>query len=194
MHFVVVYNNNNRMSQVLPFGNNHVTCTVTITDPQTILVEGKITNPSSYKSMEVMAPHPIDRRTSYHGSGLPFPCPPVALENTPNRAFPKEDGRFSAVFAYPNSYYTFDGFTKVKPSIFFTLIPKQGTDADAVYVRFELPEDPALFLRTLTHRPGRQEGPAFYDKKDTLMDPIPRSAEHVMRTIKQYKAAHDIAI
>lgn len=181
------------MSQ-LRFANDHVTCTVTIQDPQTLLVEGKITNPSSFQHMEVMAPHPIDRRTSYHGSGLPFPCPPFALENTPNRVTPGTDGKFVATFSYPNSYYTWDGFTKIKPSIFFTMVPTKGGEEAAVYVRFELPEDPTLFLRTLTHRPGRAEGPAFYAKKDTLLDPIPRTAEHVMRTLKQYKASHDIAI
>lgn len=178
----------------LHFANDHVACSVTLQNESTILIEGKITSPSSYRSMEVMAPHPIDRRTSYHGSGLPFPCPPVALENTPNRVTPKGDGSFVATFQYPNSYYTFDGFTKIKPSIFFVLVPKEGGEEGTVYLRFELPENPALFLRTLTHRQGRAQGPAFYSQKDQLLDPIPRSAEHVMRAIKQFKASHDIAI
>lgn len=175
----------------LQFSNDHVSFVVNIVDATQIHLQGEIANPERYEEMEIMAPHSIDRRTSYSGSGLPFPCPPMALENTPNRAFATSDGKFVATFSYPNSYYTFDAKTKVKPSIFFVLSQKGGRAP--VYLRFELPEDPVLFLRTLTHRPGRT-GPAFYSDKDTLLDPIPRSAEHVMRSFIELKATRDKAV
>lgn len=176
----------------ITFANDHVTCVVRLIRNDAIQIEGEIKDASSYVETEVLAPHPIDRRTSYHGSGLPFPCPGMALENTPNRTVPDTNGKFQAVFSYPNSYYTHDGRTKVKPSIFFRLLKQKRQEP--VIIRFELPEHTELLMRTLTHRVGRANGPWFYGAKDFLLDPLPRSAEHVMRTLKQYKGSHDIAV
>jgi hypothetical protein len=158
-----------------------------------LAVNGHVKEPMRFDAMEVLAPHPIDRRASYSGSGLPFPCPTIALTNTPNRTSAAPDGRFMATFSYPNSYYSYDGKTKIKPSIFFALKPKGQNPEDTVFIRFELPEHPALFFRTLTHRPGRT-GPGFYGDKDSMLDPIPRSAEQVMRSFIEYKAKFDKAI
>lgn len=179
------------MPGALNFSNEHVTCTVTFLDEDKIQVSGRIASPGEYESMEVLAPCPIDRRTAYHGSGLPFPCPSFALENTPNHTAPDKEGRFQAVFEYPNSYYTYDGKTRVPPSLFVILKP--AAPAEPVYVRFELPDRPTLPLRTLTHRAGRAAGPAFYSSKDGILDPIPESAEQVMRTMKEYKEKRDMA-
>ena len=175
----------------LRFTNENVSCLVNVMSEKEIVIQGRVANASAFRTMELVAANPIDRRTSYHGSGLPFPCPQFALENTPNRAFAEDDGTFFATFAYPNSYYTIDGTTKIKPSIFFVLTPKDN--APATYIRFELPEDPTLFLRTLTHRVGRTD-PQFYAAKDSELDPIPSSAENVMRAFKEFKAARDKAV
>jgi hypothetical protein len=175
----------------LQFANDHVACVVRPQPDGTLQVDGEVKGASSYVAMEVLAPHPIDRRTGYHGSGLPFPCPGFALENTPNYVLADRNGRFRATFSFPNSYYTQDARTKVGPSIFFRLW--RTPESEPVVVRFELPEPPELFVRTLTHRPSRAFGPAFYSDKDTILDPIPGSAEHVMRALKEYKAAHDRA-
>lgn len=177
----------------ISFNNEHVSCIVDVIGDQKIIVQGKVTNANRYRKMEVLAPHPIDRRTSYHGSGLPFPCPKIALDGTPNTVTPDKEGNFFATFAYPNSYYTVDGTTKVKPSIFVALTPNNPS-IETIYIRFELPEDPTLFLRTLTYRPGHGNGPIFYAAKDTLLDPLPRSAEHVMRSIKELKETADKAV
>lgn len=181
----------------LTLSNDHVECVVQVLEEDTKLrIRGRVMRPEEFKEMIIMAPSPIDRRTSYSGSGLPFPCPSVALDNTPNRAAIGYDGEFDTTFVYPNSYYTVDATTKVPPSIFFVLVPQ--SEGETLYIRFELPENPTLFLRTLTHRPNRRQpastGTAFYANKEHLMDPIPSSAEKVMRMIKQLKSEKDIAV
>jgi hypothetical protein len=163
---------------------------VNVTEDMTLHVQGRVSNPSSFLRMELFAASPIDRMTSYAGSGLPFPCPGYAFDHTPNYVEIASEGAFHATFSYPNSYYTEDHLEKVKPSIFLKLTTR-GNEAP-ITVRYELPEVSPLPLRSLTHRPGRAAGPAFYAAKEELMG-IPPSAEATMRVFKRFKEEYDIA-
>jgi len=170
-----------------PFKNDHVECTILMHGPH-VKVSGQVRNPSEFKEMVIIAATPVDRMTSYSGSGLPWPCPNIAFDNTPNKATINQTGAFDVTFDYPNSYYSNDMLQRVGPSVFFILQRSMG---DPAFVRIPLQETHAdiLPLRTLTHRPGRT-GPEFYAKKDALP---PMTAEQVMLTIKEYKAKYDIA-
>jgi hypothetical protein len=167
--------------------NDHLSCVVTITGDK-VRASGSITVPSAFTRMIIVAPNAIDRRMSYSGSGLPFPCPNMAFDNTPNKVIVDSSGAFDVSFAYPNSYYTNDAFRKVEPSIFFIL--QQGAGVDPVFVRVSL-ED-VIPLRSLTHRPERAaDKVAFYGAKESLI--VPQTAEGVMRTLKTYKSKYGIA-
>lgn len=166
------------------FKNEHVDCVVEVSG-HFLKISGAVNVPSQFTTMTMMAANPVDRMTSYSGSGLPFPCPDIAFENTPNTLEIDRNGSFSTVFTYPNSYYTNDQMQRVPPSIFF-ILGRNG--ADPVIVRFAL--DDVLPLRTLTHRPGRT-GPEFYAKKEDLI--APQTAEGVMRALKACKYKYDIA-
>lgn len=169
----------------MEFKNEHVACSVQ-PEGHLLHITGNVLNPSLYSRINLCAANPIDRMTSYSGSGMPFPCPNIAFDNSPNTYEIDTTGAFSTTFVYPNSYYTNDAMEKVPPSIFFILYKNNGEDN--VYVRFGL-EDP-LPVRTLTHRAGRV-GPEFYTLKDELI--APQTAEGVMRSLKALKYKYALA-
>lgn len=165
--------------------NNFLSCDVIIKGTE-VRLTGMVYNPSAYQQMIVIAPNPMNRITSYSGSGLPYPCPNMAFENTPNKEAVPKTGAFDVKFFYPNSYYLDNNMEKVPPSIFFIL--HRPSVAEPESIRIELEDN--CVLRTLTHRPQRN-GPQFYASKDTLI--VPQTAEGVMRTLKEYKVKYSLA-
>ena len=108
-----------------PTNNEYVSCTITEIEDNKINVRGFIKSPGNYHKMIIMAPNPIDTITSFSGKGLPFPCEMIAFENTPNFETIQLNGKFNVDFLYPNSYYTPDGYTKIKSPIVFSLDNKK---------------------------------------------------------------------
>lgn len=174
------------MSYVLD--NNHILLTVHVQENGQMHLKGKVRHPGKYNEMFVMAANPIDRMTNYSGSGLPFPCPSIAFENTPNYLKVAKDGIIECTFLYPNSYYTLETQLKVIPSIFVSL--KQN-EKDAEYYQIKL-EDTLPLKTTTTYRPAFKSGPEFYAKKETIMG-IPPSQEWILRNIGDYKATYELA-
>ena len=153
------------------FKNDYVILQVEEQD-QTLTLTGVIENPGDFKQMEVFAANPIDRMMNYSGSGLPFPTPSIAFENTPNVYQVDPKGTIQTQFQTPNAYYTQDKQTLVQPSLFIKLVPKN--DQEPIFVRFQL--ENKLPLKTLYHRdrtqnayPGRTEGPMFYQRKADVL-------------------------
>jgi hypothetical protein len=154
---------------------------------QSVHIVGSVTNFGDYSSVTVMAANPIDRMTTYTGSGLPFPCQDMAFEGTPNIVELKQ-AAFNIVFKYPNSYYTYDNWTKVPPSIFVVLKPVDPSKPTLIH-RHSIPDQ--LPLRTLNRRPGHYKGPGFLARKEYL---VPMGgAEDVMRAMAMAKPRYDIA-
>ena len=61
---------------------------------------------------------PADRMTTFAGSGLPFPNPEQAFENTPNKGTVRaENGRFTIGLRFPNSFYVNLGKTLLPPHV-----------------------------------------------------------------------------
>ena len=171
------------------FQNEHVSCVVTFLPNRMLAISGTVDDAKRYERMYLIAAHPIQQMTSYSGSGLPWSCPNMAMDNTPNFFEIPPSGNFTVNFSFPNSYYMNDGIQRVLPSLFVVLTPKNG---EPISVQFQLPEDDPLPLRTLTHREGRASGSDFYNAKDTLLG-VPSSAEKTMRAYKDYKIAYDKA-
>lgn len=109
---------------------------------------GELRKPGPAK---LFAACPIQRRSSYLGSAMPYANRDQAFENTPN-VFDIEGSIFTTTFTYPNSYYLPDGCSKVPPSLFVAF-------PDGEVVQMILP-DP-YELRTMTHRPETRD-PSFY--------------------------------
>lgn len=146
------------------FSNSYVTLQVTDQDDQ-LTIHGKVVNPSDYKFIELSAPNPIDRMTNYSGSGLPFPNPTIAFENTPNYYIVPPSGEVHTVFSRPNSYYGQETQKKIKPSLFVTLYP--NNNLEPIFVHFEM--DDVLPLKTVYYREDRTD-PEFYERKADIFD------------------------
>ena len=172
------------------FDNEYVQCAAVIIDDNgTLQLTGHIKQMGMAHDVIVSAPNPIDRMTTFTGSGLPFPCAQIAFENTPNMAqITNPTGEFNLKFLYPNGYYTTDAFTKIEPSIFVTLYWKDETKEKTVV---RLPLVDGLPLRTLNYRPGHNKGPLYYAVKSDIIGI--RGAEATMYALAQAKVKYDIA-
>ena len=162
-----------------PTNNEYVSCIITEIEDNKINVKGYIKNPGNYHKMIIMAPNPIDTITSFSGKGLPFPCEMIAFENTPNFETIQSNGEFNVVFLYPNSYYTPDGYTKIKSPIVFSLDNKK--------IIIELNDK--CPLKTLRDR--KRGDPNFYGTREFIL-PI-GTAEEVMNYYSYAKLNYNIA-
>ena len=153
-------------------------------DNSALKINGSIKNHTMYKDIIIIAPNPINRMSSYSGSGLPYPNYEIAFENTPNIHKIEASGIFDISFKYPNSFYMPDGINKIKPSIYFIFTT---IDDKSFRLQYELRDiNP---LRTLINRNSRKN-PEFYGAKDRIL-PI-ATAEKVMLAYSRAKIEHDI--
>lgn len=157
--------------------NSQVSLTV-VEENDKLTIEGKIINPKAYQVMELFAANPIDRMMNYAGSGLPFPCPFIAFENTPNKLQISASGEIKTTFKKPNSYYTEDTQKRVPPSLFVKLVETN----QPIYIQFAL--DDNLPLRTMYYRPERT-GPDFYQRKADVLGV--QSQEKIIRQLEEVK-------
>lgn len=162
-----------------PTDNEYVSCIITEIENNKINVRGFIKSPGNYHKMIIMAPNPIDTITSFSGKGLPFPCEMIAFENTPNFETIQSNGKFNVDFLYPNSYYTPDGYTKIKSPIVFSLDNKK--------IIIELNDK--CPLKTLRDR--KRGDPNFYGTREFIL-PI-GTAEEVINYYSYAKLNYNIA-
>lgn len=169
----------------MEFENKLVKCNVIIDKMcQYIDISGIIYNKEQYKNVLLIAANPIDKRASYSGTGLPFPCADIAFQNTKNMYVVNNSGTFTTKFTYPNSYYSANK-KKIISSIFFIF---EHNDGKEEMIRFELKD--MYELRTLINRESRT-GPNFYDDKHHIL-PI-ATAEEIMIEYAKLKITHKLA-
>ena len=142
--------------------SNNVTLKI-IEDPNlnVLHITGTVNNSLSYTKMVMFAANPIDRLTTYSGSGLPFPNNQIAFENSPNYYEIPSLGEINDTFFKPNSYYSYS-LERVPPTIFVKLTKNQN---DSI-VQFKL-VDP-LPLKTLFYRNATFD-PSFYQKRSEVI-------------------------
>jgi|694.fasta_scaffold08962_10 hypothetical protein len=161
------------------FDSEYANINITNINNKQLKINGFIKNPNNYTNMAVIAPNPMDKITSYSGKGLPFPCETIAFENTPNFFIIPNTGIIDTVFTYPNSYYTPDGYTKIKSPVIIKL--------DSIKIIIELKDN--CPLKTLRDRV--RGNPNFYGLKELIL-PI-GTAENVMRDYSTAKVLYNIA-
>jgi hypothetical protein len=166
--------------------NNDVNLSV-VHDNGKLRLNGAVSNPNKYNNMYVIAANPIDRMINYSGSGLPFPCPTIAFENTPNYYTIGKNGVIKCLFEIPNSYYNMETQEKIVPTIFVAL---KKNDDDIKFYQVKL-NDTLPLKTSVTYRKGFEEGVDFYAKKD-LLD-IPKNQEDLLRNIGSYKINRSLA-
>lgn len=170
----------------MEFKNDLVMCKVEFLNKCSgIRIIGTIPNRDIYKNAMLIAANPIDKMSSYSGTGLPYPCADIAFDGSKNNHEINASGNFNTEFSYPNSYYTVANKMKVVSSIFFVL---EKMDGNKEFVRFELKD--MYPLRTLVNRESRN-GPEFYSNKYDIL-PV-ETAEAIMKEYAKIKVSHKIA-
>ena len=82
------------------------------------IVKGSVRSNISNPTVMFWAANPPTYLQSYSGSGLPFPNPDIAYENTPNRGAVKANGsKFEFRIRFPNAYYVGLGSQYVEPCV-----------------------------------------------------------------------------
>ena len=148
--------------------------TLTYGSDGNIDVSGYIRKGSRSGKLLYWAPSPVDYRSSYTGSGLPFPSTEQAFENTPNRGVVDYNKRiFKFKVQNPNAYYKSLGSEYVKPHIAFKLV--NNNHIFNIVLNNEIP------FRSLTHPiiNNTRINPNFYDGRDNL--PV-RTQEDIIRS------------
>lgn len=158
--------------------DNYITC-VFESNGLNLTIKGTLHNPGVYKNKIIKAPNPVDMRTSFSGSALPFPNEEIAFENTKNHSIIDNTGVIDITFKYPNSYYLPCGLKKIKSPIFFIL--------DDNKIMYEL--DDICPLKTLRQRVN--SNPSFYAIKEILL-PV-ATAENNMNNYASAKIKYNIA-
>tara|TARA_X000000950_G_C13919934_1_gene662875 strand:+ start:9771 stop:10352 length:582 start_codon:yes stop_codon:yes gene_type:complete len=118
-------------------------------DDQRIHLRGIIFNVNEPCMLEWWAANSADHRTSYTGSGLPFPNPQVAYENTPNigavRLTPsvvkgENNAKFDFVlYSIPNAYYVGNGSIYLSPRVNIRLTFGKKTNQYEVVINTGIP-------------------------------------------------------
>ena len=145
-------------------------------------VKGQVTSKTSNPTIVFWAANPPTYNNSFTGSGLPYPDPKSAYENSVNKgAVVAKNGEFEFKIHYPNSYYTGLGTVLVHPHVNFKVC--EPGSRDKVY-RINLGE--SIPFRTLTY-PQQRKSPAFYERNSAL--PV-LSQEQILRNSAYPKRNH----
>lgn len=120
-------------------------------DSDIFQIDGRFPNLTGI-GINYWAANPVERRYSYSGSGLPYPNPESAYEETPNRGKLQLDdaGGFSIKLMHPSGYYIRQGKILVKPHVNF-----QIDGNDRIYTVNIADNMPYRSLKNLPNRPNR---------------------------------------
>ena len=104
----------------------------------TYTVSGKI-HANDGTKLIYWAPNPPNHGLSYSGSGLPFPNPQVAYENTPNLGSTiVKNGSYQFKLYFPNSFYTKLGTILNEPRVHIKLCGQQSK-IDTILLNNQIP-------------------------------------------------------
>jgi hypothetical protein len=140
------------------------------------VVKGRLQKGGKQKIVYYAA-NPATYNGSFTGSGLPFPNPEVAFENTPNNGtvYTSANGEFEFRVFYPNSYYVGLGTIYVSPHVFIKTCDSE--DVHSIYLGDGIP------FRMLTYPSppftAPRRCPMFYAEGGRQMPP--RSQEQILR-------------
>ena len=118
------------------------------------------------------AASPPDRMTTFAGSGLPFPNPEMAFENTPNKgAVRAVGGAFQISVQFPNSFYVNMGKTLLPPHVLVKFCDPRS-EVKAIVIGDPIPN------RSLTSLPGNYTRSSFEPRQWNEKD-LARFSSHI---------------
>jgi len=141
-----------------------------------IVITGKLKVNLNEAKVVYWAANPPDYNVSFSGSGLPFPSPEFAFENTKNiGSVVAKNGVFKIKLYYPNAYYVGLGSLYVPPHVHIKICEEGYNKFFSIKIGAGVP------YRTLTHPAppsvNFRVDPLFY-KNDRL---TVRSQEQILR-------------
>jgi hypothetical protein len=160
------------------FNDEYINITVELLQ-NNLKIMGTLLNASNFNKRVLIAPSSHNNLMSYSGSFLPFPNEDIALENTKNIFIIQPDGIINTSFSYPNSYYSPDGYNKIKSPIILMI--------DGKKIIYEL--DDLCPLKTIRDRV--RGDPRYYAVKEILL-PV-ATAENNMINYANAKFTYNIA-
>ena len=141
-----------------------------------IEITGKLKIAKNKAKVVYWAANPPDFNVSFSGSGLPYPSPEMAFQNTKNiGSVVAENGIFKIRLFYPSAYYVALGSLYVPPHIHLKIC-EEGYDK-----YFSIKIGAGVPYRTLTHPAPPSLNPrldsVFYNNEDLTV----RSQEQILR-------------
>ena len=141
-----------------------------------IEISGNLKISNSNVKIVYWAANPPDYNVSFSGSGLPFPSPEVAFDNTKNiGSVNAVDGNFKIKLFYPNAYYVGLGSLYIPPHVHLKICESGYDDYFSIKIGNGVP------YRTLTHPAPPSKnfrlGPTFYNNSQLTV----RSQERILR-------------
>lgn len=157
--------------------NNPYGCIVVTGTPKDPLRSILLTKGKVY--VQFWAANPPTYLTSVSGSGLPYPNPEVAYENTPNigKVLLNPDGTFQFNLNFPNSYYKNLGRTLVRPHVKFLFRDSEGNMIGNI-ISVKLGEGIPYRSLTWPEKRNWNSGPMFFCGRETL--PVRTQAQILM--------------
>lgn len=142
-----------------------------------ILITGEVRSGTPNAKILYWAPAPPTYSTSYSGSGLPYPNPEVAYDQTTNTGSVNAiRGKFSFRLKYPNAYYVGLGSVYVPPQVHIKIC-EPGSEGKYASIQI----DEGIPYRTLTYPapPSNKPriSPMFYYEPEQEV----RSQETILR-------------
>jgi len=142
------------------------------------IVKGKLQSNINNSKLLYYSPNPPTYCTSYSGSGLPYPNPLIAFDNTPNKGavITGNNGEFQFRVRYPNSYYAGLGTVYVPPHVYVKVCGQKKVHTIKL--------GDGIPFRMLSYPPppnsAPRRGPMFYGTKGRNILP-PRTQERILR-------------
>jgi len=140
------------------------------------IVQGTLQSNISNAKLLYYSSNPPTYCTSYSGSGLPYPNPLIAFDNTPNKGavMTGSSGEFKFRVRYPNSYYAGLGTVYVPPHVYVKVCGQEKVHT--IKLGNGIP------FRLLSYPPptAPRKNPLFYNTKGRNMLP-PRTQERILR-------------
>jgi len=143
-----------------------------------IVVSGMIHDAIKGNVVHFLASNPMERRSSFTGSGFPYANSEQAFEGTPNKgSLQNIAGAFRIPLLFPNSFYTDVGNSLIPPSLFLKWTSFSGEErratiklGDPVTYRFlsypkeyTMPREDATFYHAHHNLPVRSQEQVFKD-------------------------------
>jgi hypothetical protein len=165
------------MSRTLDNKTDDVQYHIEVTNNDDLLIYGKLKRALAkhVQQVEYLAAAPVDRRTSFSGSGMPYADEEQAFYDSPNTgsANVEGDGSFAIRMKVPSSYYIGLGTVLVPPTVYIKYAQEDEIKT------FKIIVDGPVAFRMLTYpMHPKRASPEFYSVNPK---PLPRTQEQILR-------------